>query len=176
MSNKDDLEFLSADFNYGLIIQHEFLRKLLRICRAARNLEVGGIIVGTYDTGHRYAWVKSISNTPSDSLSSRYWFQRGIDGLQNLLNKYWHQKQIYYLGEWHFHPNYFARASAVDIKQMEAISQSIFYNCPEPILIILGGNPKGKWEIKAYVFPQNRNWMELKSISGMESTTPARVF
>lgn len=164
MSNEGDLEFLSADLKYGLIIQHEFQNKLLRICRAARNLEVGGIIVGTYDTEHRYAWVRSISNAPSDSLSSRYWFQRGIDGLQFLLNKYWHQKQFYYLGEWHFHPNGSAEASSVDIEQMRSISRSTTYNCPEPLLVILGGDPKSDWEVRSYVFPRNKIWIELKNV------------
>lgn len=121
MHNESNSEFLSADFKYELIIQHEFLEKLLRICRTARNLEVGGIIIGTYDTEHRYAWVRSISNAPSDSLSGRYWFQRGIYGLPYLLNKYWHQKQFYHLGEWHFLPHASTRASSVDIEQMSRL-------------------------------------------------------
>jgi integrative and conjugative element protein (TIGR02256 family) len=164
MRNEGDLEFLSTDFKYGLVIQHKSLKKLLQICRATRNLEVGGIIIGAYDAEHRYAWVRSISNAPSDSLSSRYWFQRGIHGLQYLLDKYWYQKQFYYLGEWHLHPNASARASSVDIEQMISISQSNMYNCPEPVLVILGGDPRNNWEIRAYVFPRNKAWAELNNI------------
>lgn len=165
MNGEDDLEFLSDDSRYGLIVERKCLQKLLRVCREAKDLEVGGIVMGVYDAKHRYAWVKSISDAPSDSSSNQRWFQRGISGLQFLLDKYWQQRQFYYLGEWHFHPNASAEASAVDIEQMRSISLSAAYNCPEPILVILGDDPKGNWEIRSYVFPRNKTWIELKTQS-----------
>lgn len=164
MSDESDVKFLSNDSKYGLIIEYKFLQQMLLICEAAEDLEVGGIVIGTYDAEHRYALVKSVLEPPRDSLHSKRWFKRGIAGLQTLLNKYWYKKQFYYLGEWHFHPNASAGASTIDIEQMRTISQSTTYNCPEPILIILGGNPRGTWEIRSYVFPRNRTWMELKKI------------
>lgn len=163
MNNEGDLRFLSDDAMYGLIIDQKVLHTMLSICRASQVLEVGGIIIGTYDTENRYALVSRISSSPIDSKRGRNWFHRGVYGLQSLLNRYWTESRKYYLGEWHFHPYSSAIASSIDIKQMTSISTKNDYNCPEPIMIILGGNPKRDWEVRAYVFPRNKMWIELKN-------------
>jgi integrative and conjugative element protein (TIGR02256 family) len=162
MQGVSSLEFISDDQKFGIRIEDKEIFQILRICRAARNIEVGGIIVGTYDSKHRYALVKTISDAPPDSLKDKDWFQRGIENLQDMLNYFWDKKQCFYLGEWHFHPNNSAQASSLDIKQMQKISTSKSFNCPEPILIILGGNPSKDWDLSAYVFPCNQMWIRLK--------------
>lgn len=163
MSNEGDLEFLSDNSSYGLVIEKKVIQNMLSICRASKNLEVGGIVLGTYDSENRYALVSNISSAPIDSLRGKNWFHRGVYGLQVLLDRCWHQGRKYYLGEWHFHPYSSAIASSIDIKQMTSISTKNDYNCPEPIMIILGGNPKRDWEVRAYVFPRNKMWIELKN-------------
>lgn len=162
-SSEGDLKFLSDDSRYGLIVEHKVIQNMLSICTASKALEVGGIIIGTYDLENRYALVSRILSAPIDSLRGKNWFHRGVYGLQSLLDRYWIQSRKYYLGEWHFHPYSSAIASSLDVKQMTSISTTNNYNCPEPIMIILGGNPKRDWEMRAYVFPRNKMWVELKN-------------
>lgn len=159
------LEFISDDQKFGVKMKRKEICRMLKICRDARDQEVGGILIGTYDLENRYALVKSISDAPCDSLQSRNWFQRGVQGLQDMLNYSWQEDRQFYLGEWHFHPYSNSQASPLDVQQMRDISLSKTSNCPEPILLILGGNPRKSWEISAYVFPRNQMWLRLRNVS-----------
>ncbi|MGI0493064.1 Mov34/MPN/PAD-1 family protein [Alkalinema pantanalense CENA528] len=164
MKPKASLEFISSDNKFGLKVEKKEVSKILKICRSAGKKEVGGILVGTYDETHQFALVKDISGAPSDSKQSRSSFYRGIQGLQNLLNKFWAKQQYFYLGEWHFHPYASSDASLCDIEQMKAIAVSENYNCPEPILIICGGKVDEEWDMAAYVFPRNQEWIKLDGV------------
>ena len=62
----------------------------------------------------------------------------------------WNQGQ-YYLGEWHYHPNASSLPSGIDNKQMIKLSRDKKLNCPEPILIIIGGY-KDNWSINARLY------------------------
>lgn len=50
------------------------------------------------------------------------------------------QKQQYYLGEWHYHPNASPKPSALDLKTMVNLSKDEDLGCPEPILLVIGGS------------------------------------
>ena len=55
------------------------------------------------------------------------------------------------LGEWHYHPNASSLPSGIDNKQMIKLSRDKKLNCPEPILIIIGGY-KDNWSINARLY------------------------
>jgi proteasome lid subunit RPN8/RPN11 len=164
MKTKTNLEFISDDRRFGLKIERKHMLEILKICRVAGSREVGGIIIGIYDLDHKFAIAKIFSKAPLDSLQGETYFHRGVIGLQELLNQLWNDNRYFYLGEWHFHPNGSTDMSEVDIKQMQNISIKESYNCSEPILIILGGNPDKKWDMGVYVFPRNQRWVKLKNI------------
>ena len=164
MRQATNLEFVSDDQTFGIRIEYKEVLKILKICGSAGNTEVGGIVIGLYNTTYNCALVKVVTNAPSDSLRGSTWFHRGIWGLQERLNRLWYGRQYFYLGEWHFHPNHSAHASSTDIEQMREIAISEQYNCPEPILLICGGNPNAYWELNAYVFPRNRMWVKLREV------------
>ncbi len=161
MKVKSSLEFISSDNKFGLRIEKKEVLKILKICRNAGKREVGGILIGIYDSAHQFALVKNVSDAPLDSQRSQNSFYRGVKGIQNLLDQFWYKKQYFYLGEWHFHPYASAHASLLDIEQMKKISVSEKYNCPESILLICGGNVDDDWDMAAYVFPRNQEWAKL---------------
>jgi integrative and conjugative element protein (TIGR02256 family) len=149
------LEFISDDARFGLKIERKEVQKILRICRSSKTQEVGGIIIGCYNSTHSYAMVKDISNVPIDSYGTRSTFYRGVQGLQSKLNNLWHRTRFFYLGEWHFHPNSPSHASRQDIAQMQQMALTENLCCPEPLLLICGGEPRDDWTFSAYVFPQS---------------------
>jgi integrative and conjugative element protein (TIGR02256 family) len=155
MKPATNLEFISDDARFGLKIERKEVEKILRICRSYRNQEVGGIIIGCYNSMHSHAIVKDISNMPTDSHGTRSTFYRGVQGLQSKLNRLWHSNQFFYLGEWHFHPNSSSHASPQDIAQMQQMALTENLYCPEPLLLICGGEPRNDWNFSAYVFPRN---------------------
>jgi len=156
------MEFFSSDGRFGTKIDEVPLKRLLRICAKSHPLETGGILIGFYRNDSRLAVVTDISSAPRDSLRGHFSFIRGIQGLQEWLVSLWQEPiRQYYLGEWHFHPESTATASEEDINQLHKIACSDQYHCPEPILLILGGNPKRDWQIKVYISVKGKEVLEL---------------
>jgi hypothetical protein len=40
----------------------------------------------------------------------------------------------------------------MDANQMRSIADAASYHCPEPVLLILGGNPPQQFTLESYVF------------------------
>lgn len=147
------LELRSEDRAFGVQIAQRQLDLILGACRKAGRAETGGLLIGTYSKGHDVAIVSNATKAPRDSASGYSWFQRGVAGLQQVLGRLWRRGAGYYLGEWHFHPFGSPTPSSVDTRQMCAIARDAKYRCPEPVLVIVGGDPGGCWSIGAFVFP-----------------------
>ncbi|MBD2212922.1 Mov34/MPN/PAD-1 family protein [Nostoc linckia FACHB-104] len=157
----NDLEFWSEDKRFGVKIYKRKVTQLLKMCARAGVQETGGILVGFYTESHNCAVVTDVSDAPSDSLSGNDWFHRGTTGLQHWLNRLWNRDKQYYLGEWHFHPFSNPNPSQIDINQMQNIGESNSYQCPELLLLIIGGDPTRQWNVKVYIFPRNSSMIEL---------------
>jgi integrative and conjugative element protein (TIGR02256 family) len=152
--------YQSPDLLFGLELNVDILEIMLKYISSSGSNETGGILIGNYISGLSIARVMSVSGPPEDSRVGPTWFQRGTKGLSKIIEQSWKHQQ-YYLGEWHFHPNGLPMASNLDINQMTEIANSKNYHCPEPILIILGGNIKD-YDTKAFVILKNRKIVELK--------------
>lgn len=155
------LKFWSDDSRFGLEVEDKHVSELLRLCRQSCPNETGGILLGQYTLSHHCAIVTVISHAPADSRSGRTWFIRGIRGLQRVIDRLWQREHVYYLGEWHFHPFGSPLPSPTDIDQMQEISRSEQYHCPEPLLLIIGGDPSQNWSARAYVFPRELAYIEM---------------
>lgn len=131
--------FTSKDSKYKFLLQDKIFRSMLRYVRNSEDMETGGILIGSYSQDTSTAIVTKITGPPKDSRRGFSWFERGLKGLQKLLNKRWLNHE-YYLGEWHYHPLSAPTPSFQDLYQMRVISSSKSYHCPEPILMIIGGD------------------------------------
>jgi integrative and conjugative element protein (TIGR02256 family) len=137
---------------YTVSLSESTIKSMLSWCKKASGMETGGIILGRYSDDLKRAEISRVLGPASDSSSGRTWFIRGIRGLNRLLRMLWTLRKDYYLGEWHYHPNASPRPSLIDIAQLKVIARSESYNCPEPILIIIGGDPQGEWAVSINVF------------------------
>jgi hypothetical protein len=153
--------FRSADTRYGLLIEDKELTQILQTCRLARTRETGGILVGSYNAALDCGAVSSVSVAPPDSRSERTRFYRGVLGLQKWLDQIWHRHRFYYLGEWHYHPGGTPIPSGIDEAQMQYIARLPAYHCPEPVLLIIGGDPMVQCSMCAFVFPNGSGPIEL---------------
>lgn len=160
-----DVVFQSPDRRFGLRIASNEVERMVSLCRKAKRNEIGGILTGRYTDEHDWAEVTDATGPPEDSRSGRTWFERGVRGLQQLINQCWKRDRSYYLGEWHYHPYAGASPSRTDIAQMKKISEAESYQCPEPILLILGGDPVGALDIRAFIFARNNKYIELTKIN-----------
>ena len=134
---------------------------MLSKCSEASELETGGILLGRIDEPRRIATITKVCGPPADSRRTRSRFWRGIAGLQALIDRAWKDKE-YYLGEWHYHPSGPSLPSSTDIDQMKRISESEKYNCPEPILVVVGSSHTLSGSVTAHVFPRGHNAVRLQ--------------
>lgn len=143
------LSFQSKDMSFGLQIPQSALNSIYKMCAASSN-ETGGILIGYYSADFSWAIVTKVTAPPVGSIRGTSTFVREGKSLTRLLDKCWKQKQ-YYLGEWHYHPNASAEPSNTDKNTMCKLARTASLHCPEPILLIIGGNCNS-WTIHCSVF------------------------
>lgn len=150
-----DLELRSADRAFGLLLSSQYLAGIRARCSKSWPHETGGILVGRYTPTLDLAVVSRLPRAPLDSRSGRARFLRGQRGLAELLARLWRHPaayRTYYLGEWHYHPDQAPAPSPQDEAQMQAIAAAACYQCPEPVLLLVGGSISGGWALGAYVY------------------------
>lgn len=157
----------SREGRFGLRVPARTMAQLCRWCRQSGRRETGGILVGHYSAALDCAVVSAVRSAPSDSRRGASWFARGTHGLQAWLDELWRAQQHYYLGEWHFHPYAAPDPSPTDCAQMRRIAHDPSYRCPEPVLLIIGGDPRGAWQAAASVFPAAADAVQLGVCEGM---------
>lgn len=149
-----NMVFFNSDTHLKIELPIEQLNIMHNLCDKSNPYETGGILIGSYSDDSLTAHISEVTNSPNDSVKKKVLFKRGINGLQKKLDTLWKDSQ-YYLGEWHYHPNSLPTPSHSDIEQMISLSYNIKLNCPEPILIILGGN-KNKWLLSVIVIANEK--------------------
>lgn len=166
-----ELEFWSGDRRFGLRLGADQTAKILDECASAGGNETGGLLIGTYSESHNCAVVTLVCGPAPDSRAGPTWFHRGTRGVQRLLDRYWQRRAGFYLGEWHFHPFAAPIPSGTDYRSIRRIAHSELYNCPEPILLIVGGDPRGAWTASAAVFPRDREPVTLHPLQPVGATS-----
>jgi len=125
--------------------------------------ETGGVLIGRYVENGAIALVDMASPPPGDSSAGLDWFERGRNGLGELLREQWNQPQRrYYVGEWHFHPIGRADASLQDRRQMAEIAQDPNYRCERPLLVIASLGTLRRRTARVFVTSQQRDLQEFQ--------------
>lgn len=145
---------------FALSLPNVIVEELVAKCWTVGLCETGGILAGQYTCNHSVAEVTEITGPPPDSRAGRTWFVRGVKGVGAWLGKLWKKNQ-YYLGEWHFHPSAAPEPSKVDIEQMRKIASAAQCHCPEPILLVVGGDKVQGFRFRAFVSPRDGNFKEI---------------
>jgi integrative and conjugative element protein (TIGR02256 family) len=147
--------FSTPNLKFKVHVSATSLNQILKYCELAGKQETGGILIGKYMDDQKCARITHASYEPPDSKKGATWFVRGYKGLQEWVDRIWKSGRGFYVGEWHFHPYASPIPSSVDISEMKRISINKAYNCPEPILIIFGGDPLGNWKLSVTVVTLN---------------------
>lgn len=148
-----DRHFVAQDRPLAATLRDAALVEAIGHCVAAGRDETGGVILGRYSATHDRAEIHELGPPPPGSQATRTSFFRGTGGLQDLLHRRW-REGLYYLGEWHFHPFAAPEPSAADIRQIQEISTDPRYRCPEPLLLILGADPRKLVKLGVFVCPR----------------------
>lgn len=154
--------FSNNDQTFQVAVPEIVIRTMLEQSILAGKMETGGILIGHYSGDHKTAIVTRAEPPPPDSRWGRTWFERGVKGIQDVLKRMWLAPQrTYYLGEWHFHPFAAPTSSHTDTTTMHQEELRFGFSCQEPILIIVGGNPRAEFDLNVYVYPDSRREIQL---------------
>jgi integrative and conjugative element protein (TIGR02256 family) len=140
------LFFKDKSQRYAVMLDQLVYDKIILCCKEYNPFETGGILIGKYSADQSTANILQATLPTKKYKPSRCTFHRHTNGLKKILDESWEKGQ-YYLGEWHYHPNFSATPSSIDLKQMRTLAENEELKCPEPILIIIGGN-KTDWKIE----------------------------
>jgi len=148
---------------YTVSIADGCLHKMVSLAQEHMPREIGTSLIGSYTPDGFDAVVLDIAPVPSDSKGQRGAFQRGVRGLKGFFRALFDAShgEKHYVGEWHSHPFGPCTPSPTDDANQNAISNSSKTNCPESILIILGGDLLRKPETSVFVYSRGRGRVNL---------------
>ncbi|MEN6552888.1 MAG: Mov34/MPN/PAD-1 family protein [Methanobacterium sp.] len=150
------IRFKSFNHAFHVEIHENVLNDIKKECMKANAKETGGILIGSYSKEGDKATISNITGPPRDSKQHSCGFERGVNGLIKLLDSKWDSSsRKYYIGEWHFHPNSSPKPSTIDDKQMKQLSVDKLLKCPEPILLIVGGNQDEGWKLSLHLYKKD---------------------
>jgi len=147
-----------------LQVPRDCLKAMWERCRADYPDETGGIVAGT-DRDDAAALVTNTTDPPRDSIQSSTRFLRGTDKVDRWLTETAETIGIAYLGEWHFHPTAPPTPSEQDCEAMQEIATDDGYDCPHPLLFIVGPDDEEGFTINAYLFHRDQAYEQLHRTS-----------
>jgi len=155
---------MSACGRYTVSISLSCLARMIEMTAAHHPHEIGTSLVGSYSDDGFDALVSDMAPLSPDSMSSQSTFVRGTKGLRAFFSRVWvaFAGNRFYVGEWHSHPNGSPVPSRLDDSNQLAISRDRKTNCPESILIIVGGNPVSDYHLGVFVYSRMRGRVDLR--------------
>lgn len=162
--NRIPLKWKSKCSRYTVIISASCVESMLTTARNAYPKEIGTSLIGFYSDDGFDAFICELAPLPPDSKGLRGLFIRGVKGMsaffKRLRNQY--DGKRYYVGEWHSHPNGLPYPSeSLDSCTMSAISLDKRTNCPECILLIVGGDVFNSPQLGVYVYSRTKGRIDL---------------
>jgi proteasome lid subunit RPN8/RPN11 len=143
-------------------------------CRKEHPCETGGILAGT-DRLDGPALVVNARDPPRDSIHEPTRFLRGTDKVEEWLKDARESIGIDYLGEWHYHPGASPDLSRDDRTAMNDIANDDGYDCPHPLLFIVGQDGEGQFTINAYLFHDSKEYEQLERIDNPDAASTLNV-
>lgn len=127
-SIKRNKGYIPSRFEFDIVWDDGIEQKVRELRKKALPNETGGIIVGFHDMTHKTVFIVDALPAPADSQGTPSSFDRGIHGVQELLEKISAQTggNVGYIGEWHSHPDgSSSRQSKMDINQLTELAESL---------------------------------------------------
>lgn len=147
------MRYKNLDRDVELVINNDLLHSIYIRCIANYPRETGGMLAGRYTQNKRCAFVEKIV-TPSKESSSITEYERSTEGMEAEWKEL-ESQGIFYLGEWHSHPNGSSLFSFKDLAAMKRIAEDDGVAIANPILLIVGLNQSGINIHTVYIYSDN---------------------
>lgn len=140
--------------NLKLVIDEILFDRIAKIGMSHYPIEFGGFLVGNYSEDFKTLFVKD-HILPNKYDGHPTIFKRSTEGLKCTLEKLFDEKNQYYIGEWHTHPNGSTRFSQTDLSAMVNIANDKNVFIKNPILLILSVDSKALKAYSFYIYKEN---------------------
>lgn len=162
-NERSALVWRSQDSRHTVILEYSAFEKMKQLAEHHFPNEVGTALVGSYSDDGFIATIKELAPLTIDSHGSRRYFVRGVKALAQFFTRIFKQSNglMHYVGDWHSHPNSVANPSLMDDENQSAVSADLAADCPESILLILGGRSREFEEIRAFVYSRKNGRVDL---------------
>lgn len=148
------MKFANKITGLELIISEELIQRIAIYGTSKYPSEFGGLLLGRYDVNNTVVIIED-TVLPKKYKSSKYYFERGSEGLKEILqSRYTAKPSLIYVGEWHTHPDCPAKPSRMDIKAMKELANDENVLITNPVLMILEINKQG-YNMQLYFFYNN---------------------
>jgi len=130
------LKLVTKFNNLELDCPEELLSKLIDFAKEHHPLEHGGFLLGRYSDNLKTLFLEDYV-VPKVFNGFPTLFERSVKGLKTFFKKITRDKNLYYVGEWHTHPNGSSMFSSIDLQAMIDIANCSTVNIKNPILLII---------------------------------------
>ncbi len=131
------MKYINLETGLKIVIEDKFIYNLYQFGLVHYPNEFGGILLGRYSDDRK---TLNIIETilPENFKSTKYSFHRETKDLKGKLEiKFNDTPSLYYVGEWHTHPDNPAIPSQIDINAMDEIINHPDVFILNPVLVIL---------------------------------------
>jgi len=136
--------FRSQTSHGWTVFADETLLAQVNQCRSTKlPRETGGVLIGSFDTQRRIAYIAEQVASPNDSEERPTSYIRGCEGLEERTKEISRITQggLEYIGEWHSHPDgYDAERSATDWAAIYRLSELMFPEGLPVVMLIVAEN------------------------------------
>ena len=128
--------------NINVYCSKEIMDDIEKCKNSDLSKETGGCLFGCYDVDKRNIYVFYQHHAPKDSKCSATFFERGCNGMNEVLEKISKKTyhQVRYIGEWHSHPNASCSPSSLDKEQFVKMSKQMNNEDMPFVQLIFGNN------------------------------------
>jgi hypothetical protein len=139
-----------------LAVHKSILNKIINLSYQSYPNEFGGTLIGGYSSSGKHIYITDVL-TPSKYFNNKTSFI-GLteDIIENLKKIHANTNgNIFYLGEWHSHPNMNNQYSSVDFNSIKSIANSDDISINNPLLTILSVTNNDS-EFAFYIYNENK--------------------
>lgn len=138
-----------------MIIEDELIDRLDSVATSHYPKEFGGFLMGRY-SGDRKTLFVTDSILPKTYKNSPISFERSVDGVESSFLELFNERGIYYVGEWHSHPDGSTGNSGTDLNAMINTAACETVRICNPILLVLSVDKLKMTDHAFYFFEDNR--------------------
>lgn len=112
---------------FKVVLDEGVEEKVSRMRTEALPNETGGVLIGYFDIGRKWAYIVDAQPSPLDSVAEPTSFKRGEEGVEASLLEVMERTggNAYYIGEWHSHPGRSAAMSGLDRIQLDELVKRV---------------------------------------------------